>query len=1276
MLHQPGLLLALVFALCASLIQLPPAAAAAEPGPDETVTASYTYHGDQLAHVIDGIISYSESPKNRWTSYESPNSQDWIRTTYASARTKDAVGVYLFADGGGIREPASIQVQYWDGQGWADVSSPTAAPAQPTGNELNLIRFDPVASTDFRIVLTHGTAKSGVTELRYWDSAVEPLPGAELVPLGIVSASYTFRLDQVGHLNDGIISYSDDPKNRWTAYESPNATDWLQSNFGTPVVKDAVGIYLFSDGGGIKTPASFEVQYQDALGQWTTVTGQVRSPQQPQGNALNLVTFDPVEAQRFRVVLVHAGDAKSGATEITYVDSTRHTLPAEPAAGTATASYANPGDPATVINDGIVSFTDFPRNRWTAYGTASATDWVETAYPQPRSVNHAGIYLYDDGGGVQAPTSAEVQYWNGTAFVAVSGAVSTPVQPKGNDLLLIAFDTVISDRYRVVFTHKGGAATGVTEIVYVDDQMQPLPAPPAAIAPSPYILVTSPELGTTVSGETELTFYSPDVTHVQASIWRQPDEAHPDPNGYAYEFPEIALDASGYGSLAFDADDFPRGPLTVVLKGWDATPAEDEEAVTANSYVQLYNEGGVAWRIGLPAAPPQAQGMVVKFQDDFGGPLSVSKTGVGTTYTSTKPDWPNGSQFGEAIFNDPTDPVNPFSILGDSFLRIRVTKAPDGYVDPMGWNRKYIGGLLSSVRLDGTGIAATNGYFEARMQMPAGKGAWPAFWLMSQNSFGPNRLPSSAELDTIEAYGHDPQGACQSTHWWVGNPEQHETNCASDNFAYGDNASTWHIYGTKVTPEEIIYYIDNVEVWRHPTFEQANTPLFFMINLALGGGWPIKLEPYHDQLDLYVDYVRVFEPASGGGTDGSGGNGGSTGGNGAGGANGNNGSGTVTPGTSAGTGGSGASGGTSTEPGQPGPGNDGKSVVITPAVSRQGLSVTRSTFDADAWTTALEQARVDGLDTIVVDVPARGAIEQELPLAALDAAGGVALELRTRTGSVILPTGWLKVSSTDAKSATVRLTGTGSSLSIAVLIDGKPVPADALALPVTAVLPYKPTAAQLSDPEFLVIAHAAQDGSTGIVASGRYDAELGAMRFSARPEGTFTVAYRQPSFADAPAQDEMRHAIEVLAAKGIVRGVSAERFEPRASLTRADYVTLLMRLLESELSVVGRMGGDGLNIDDARAIDAHLSFVDVDSQAYYSDAVAAAQALGIVQGSGGNRFEPARPITRDEMTLLTYRALQAAGLLEASGALAEGLLEASGAPAEGLLEASGAPAEG
>lgn len=166
---------------------------------------------------------------------------------------------------------------------------------------------------------------------------------------------------------------------------------------------------------------------------------------------------------------------------------------------------------------------------------------------------------------------------------------------------------------------------------------------------------------------------------------------------------------------------------------------------------------------------------------------------------------------------------------------------------------------MSSVRLDGTGIAATNGYFEPRILMPNGKGAWPAFWLMSKNSTGPSHVSSTAELDTVEAYGHASTGACSSVHWWGVSPETHQTNCSESNFAYGDNASTWHTYGTKVTPTTIYFYIDNVQVWSQPSFSQACTPLYFMLNLALGGGWPTDLAKYNDQIDMYVDYVRVFQ---------------------------------------------------------------------------------------------------------------------------------------------------------------------------------------------------------------------------------------------------------------------------------------------------------------------------------------------------------------------------------------------------------------------------------
>jgi hypothetical protein len=34
--------------------------------------------------------------------------------------------------------------------------------------------------------------------------------------------------------------------------------------------------------------------------------------------------------------------------------------------------------------------------------------------------------------------------------------------------------------------------------------------------------------------------------------------------------------------------------------------------------------------------------------------------------------------------------------------------------------------------------------------------------------------------------------------------------------------------------------------------------MFFLLDLALGGGWPVTLQPVQDRAVLYVDYVRVF----------------------------------------------------------------------------------------------------------------------------------------------------------------------------------------------------------------------------------------------------------------------------------------------------------------------------------------------------------------------------------------------------------------------------------
>jgi hypothetical protein len=34
--------------------------------------------------------------------------------------------------------------------------------------------------------------------------------------------------------------------------------------------------------------------------------------------------------------------------------------------------------------------------------------------------------------------------------------------------------------------------------------------------------------------------------------------------------------------------------------------------------------------------------------------------------------------------------------------------------------------------------------------------------------------------------------------------------------------------------------------------------MFFLVDLALGGGWPVDLRAVQDTAALYVDYIRVY----------------------------------------------------------------------------------------------------------------------------------------------------------------------------------------------------------------------------------------------------------------------------------------------------------------------------------------------------------------------------------------------------------------------------------
>ncbi|CAI6083244.1 S-layer homology domain-containing protein [Cohnella sp. JJ-181] len=100
-------------------------------------------------------------------------------------------------------------------------------------------------------------------------------------------------------------------------------------------------------------------------------------------------------------------------------------------------------------------------------------------------------------------------------------------------------------------------------------------------------------------------------------------------------------------------------------------------------------------------------------------------------------------------------------------------------------------------------------------------------------------------------------------------------------------------------------------------------------------------------------------------------------------------------------------------------------------------------------------------------------------------------------------------------------------------------------------------------------------------------------------------------------------AIRNMAALHIITGTTERTFEPDKTVTRAELMTMLDRLLLVE------------PVESAIS-----SFADVPRSAWFYRWVQPAVQLGLAQGTSDDSFEPDRPVTREEAAVLIARALK------------------------------------
>lgn len=113
------------------------------------------------------------------------------------------------------------------------------------------------------------------------------------------------------------------------------------------------------------------------------------------------------------------------------------------------------------------------------------------------------------------------------------------------------------------------------------------------------------------------------------------------------------------------------------------------------------------------------------------------------------------------------------------------------------------------------------------------------------------------------------------------------------------------------------------------------------------------------------------------------------------------------------------------------------------------------------------------------------------------------------------------------------------------------------------------------------------------------------------------------TFTDVDKDDWFNTPVSTLSAMGIIGGYDDSSFQPNAPITRAEFAAIAVRFFE-EKSVDYDMG----------------SFIDIDGDEWYADAIQAAKEYGIIGGYPDGSFQPEDIITRAEACSIVNRTLK------------------------------------
>lgn len=196
---------------------------------------------------------------------------------------------------------------------------------------------------------------------------------------------------------------------------------------------------------------------------------------------------------------------------------------------------------------------------------------------------------------------------------------------------------------------------------------------------------------------------------------------------------------------------------------------------------------------------------------------------------------------------------------------LRNAHVGDGVLSIVARRQKIEGSDYSSARLRSKDKGDfLYGRFEIRAKLPAGRGTWPAIWMLPTDQvYG--GWPKSGEIDIMEHVGYDPGRIHVTMHTEAYN---HRINTQKTAIHVVDDAmEQFHRYRVDWTPATIRGYIDDAQVYEFvnegtgPAAWPFDQRFHFLLNIAVGGDWGGKegVDKNIFPATLQIDYVRAYK---------------------------------------------------------------------------------------------------------------------------------------------------------------------------------------------------------------------------------------------------------------------------------------------------------------------------------------------------------------------------------------------------------------------------------